>query len=175
MGRNPTGIDATDGAVWVANERDRTVTRIDLGGEPTRTIGGLQGVGFLTHDERGTIYASGWDYPTVWQIDPDRMEISQTYRVRTVAVGLAVGGGSLWALDRLANAVARVDLARATVAEEVRVGADPLKAVFEYGALWVANSDDGTVTVLRDGVSIPSTIRGMPRAFGIAAGEQACG
>jgi DNA-binding beta-propeller fold protein YncE len=89
--------------------------------------------------------------------------------VKTRALGLAVGGGSLWVVDRLANAVSRIDLARRRVEPPIAVGTDPLVLAFGFGALWVANSDDATVSVIRPGVPTPSTIHGPEKAFGIAA------
>jgi DNA-binding SARP family transcriptional activator/streptogramin lyase len=171
VGRHPSALVATEDAVWVANDRDRTLSRVDVRTGDVETIGGLPGVGFLTRDERGNVYASGWDYPLVWRVDPRKLEVVQRYRVRSRAVGLAVGGGSLWVVDRLVNAVTRIDLARGSVEDSVPVGADPLVAAFGFGALWVANSDDATVSVIRPGVDETDTVRVRDRPFGIAAGE----
>jgi DNA-binding SARP family transcriptional activator/DNA-binding beta-propeller fold protein YncE len=173
IGRNPGAVTATGGAVWVASERDRTISRIDLQTNHVDTIGDVNAAAFLTHDARGNIYASGWDYPQVLQIDPFRVEIVRTWRVRSRALGLAVGGGSLWVVDRLVNSVTRIDLARHRVAETIPVGADPLVDVFGFGAVWVGNSDDASVSVLRPGVSRPARIGGLSKVFGIAAGEGA--
>lgn len=173
VGREPSGIAATKDAVWVANERDRTLTRVDTRTHEQRTIGGLAGVGFVTRDDRGNIYASGWDYPYVWLVDPKKLEVVTRFRVRSRAVGMAVGGGSLWVVDRLANGVTRIDLARPRKPGFIRVGADPLVCAFGYGSLWVANSDLATVSVIRPGVSKAQTIVVSGQPFGIAAGEDA--
>jgi DNA-binding beta-propeller fold protein YncE len=170
VGRAPSGIDVTADAIWVSSETERKVARIDLQTHAVETIGMPHPVAFLTHDDEGNVYASGWDFPLVWEIDPNRVEIVHTWRVRTRALGLAVGGGSLWVVDRLANAVSRIDLARGRVEPAISVGADPLVLAFGFGAVWVANSDDGTISVIRPGVPVPATIRGVDRAFGIAAG-----
>jgi YVTN family beta-propeller protein len=171
VGRHPSALVATSDAVWVANNRDRTLSRVDVETGDVKTIGGIPGVGLLARDERGNIYASGWDYPFVWRIDPKRVEVVQRYRVRSRAVGLVVGGGSLWVVDRLVNSVTRIDLARGTVEGSVRVGRDPLVATFGFGALWVANADDATVSVIRPGVDEVDTVHVRERPFGIAAGE----
>jgi DNA-binding SARP family transcriptional activator/DNA-binding beta-propeller fold protein YncE len=173
VGREPSGIVATSDAVWVANERDRTLTRVDTRTQHKQTIGGLNGVGFVARDDHGNIYASGWDYPYVWRIDPRKVEVAERFRVRSRAVGMAIGGGSLWVVDRLVDGVTRIDLAEPKTATFVSVGADPLVAAFGYGALWVANSDDGTVSVIRPGVGRSQTIEVSAKPFGIAAGEGA--
>ena len=122
---------------------------------------------------RGNVYASAWDYPFVWRIDPATDEVVHRYRVRTRALGMAVDGGSLWVVDRLADALDRIDLARGMVTDVIPVGGDPLVLVSGYGAIWVANSDDASVSVIRPGVARPQTISDIFKPFGIAAGEGA--
>jgi YVTN family beta-propeller protein len=173
VGRLPGAIVATDRHVWVVNERDGTLSRVDPETGASETIGGLPSVGFLAVDNRGNVYASGWDAPFVWRIDGRQVAITKRFRVKTRAIGLAVGGGSLWVVDRLANAVSRIDLATAKVEDSVAVGADPLRTAIGFGALWVANSDDATVSVIRPGVAEPETIPVGGRPFGIDAGEGA--
>ena len=151
IGRDAAALEATRDALWIASERERAVSRIDLRTHAVKTIGEPHPVAFIAHDDRGNIYASGWDFPFVWQINPRTVQIVRQFKVKTRALGLAVGGGSLWVVDRLANAVTRIDLAQRRVAETVRVGVNPLASSFGYGALWVANGDSGTVSVIRPG------------------------
>lgn len=169
IGRDPTALDATADAVWIASERERTVARVDLRTGRLITIGEPHPVAFLTHDDRGNIYASGWDFPFVWQIDPRTVQITRTYRVKGHALGLSVGGGSLWAVNRFGNSVTRIDLAQRHVAEPIHVGVNPLASAFGYGALWVASGDSGTVAVIRPGAP-PIVVRGIPSPDGISAG-----
>jgi DNA-binding SARP family transcriptional activator/DNA-binding beta-propeller fold protein YncE len=169
----PNGIAATKNAIWVADEHDRTVTRIDIHSHQKRAIRSLTGVDFLTRDERGNLYASGFDYPYVWLIDPRTVQVTARYVVRSRAVGMAVGAGSLWVVDRLVNGVTRFDLAHPLKKSFVKVGTDPLVTAFGFRALWVANSDDGTVSVIRPGAATAHTILVSPKPFGIAAGEGA--
>ncbi len=170
IARDAVGLEPTAGALWVASERERTVSRVDLRTHAVKTIGEPHPVAFIAHDDRGNIYVSGWDFPFVWQIDPRTVQIVRSFRVKTRALGLAVGGGSLWVVDRLANAVTRIDLAQRRVAETIRVGLDPLDATFGYGALWVANQDSGTVSVIRPGAAKPIRVSGIPSPDGISAG-----
>jgi DNA-binding beta-propeller fold protein YncE len=171
VGREPAAVLAGKSALWVSNERDASLTRVDLHTHEIQTVGGVENIAFLARDSRGNIYASAWDYPFVWRIDPEAVEVVQRYRVRTRALDMAVSGGSLWVVDRLANAVDRIDLARGRVSDEIKVGADPLVLASGYGAVWVANSDEGTVSVIRPGVRRIQTVNGIFRPFGIAAGE----
>ena len=171
VARAATSLDATAHALWVASERERTVSRIDLVTRRVTTIGEPHPVTFLAHDDRGNIYASGFDFPFVWQIDPHTVQIVRSFRVRTRAVGLTSGGGSVWVVDRFANAVTRIDLAERRVAETIKTGVNPLGAAFGYGALWVANGDSGTVAVIRPGAQKPILVRDIPSPFGISAGD----
>jgi DNA-binding beta-propeller fold protein YncE len=173
VGRLPGAIAATAEHVWVVNERDGTVSRVNAETGAAQTIGRFPSVGFLTHDERGNVYASGWDAPFVWRIDPRSVTLTKRFRVRSRAIGVAVGGGSLWVVDRLVNSVSRIDLKSGRVEDSIGVGGDPLVAAFGFGALWVANSDDATVSVIRPGVARPETINVRSRPFGVAAGEGA--
>jgi streptogramin lyase len=173
VGREPAAVLAGKDVVWVSNERDATLTRVDLDTHAVETVGGVENIAFLTRDVRGNIYASAWDYPFVWRIDPQTAEVVSRYRVRTRALDMAVSGGSLWVVDRLANAVDRIDLARGSVRDMIKVGADPLVLASGYGAIWVANSDDASVSVIRPGVPGTQTITELPKVFGIAAGEGA--
>ena len=66
-----------------------------------KTIGEPHPVAFIAHDDRGNIYASGWDFPFVWQINPRTVQIVRAYRVKRHSAlelgrrrGLAVGGQS---------------------------------------------------------------------------------
>jgi DNA-binding SARP family transcriptional activator/DNA-binding beta-propeller fold protein YncE len=170
IARDAAGLDATPTALWIASERDSTVSRMDLGTYRLTTIGRPHPIAFITHDDRGNIYASGWDFPYVWQIDPRSVQYLHTYRVRKQALGLSAGGGSLWVVERSANSVARIDLAEHRVAETIKVGVNPLASAFGYGALWVANGDSGTIAVLRPGAPKPILVRGIPSPFGISAG-----
>jgi YVTN family beta-propeller protein len=172
VGRHPGAIAADGRYVWVVNDDDKTLSRFDTRTGQVQTIGGLPYVGLVALDGRGNVYVSGFDDPLVWQIDPHRLKIIRHYRVRSRAVGMAVGGGSLWVVDRLVNAITRIDLRTGKVAQTIPVGADPLFATFGYGTLWVTNSDDGTVSSIRPGVSKPDTITVDSRPFGIAAGER---
>ncbi len=170
VGRAPSGILVHGRYAWVANEGDRTLTQVDLETHTERTIGGVSGVGFLARDDAGNIYASGWDFPFVWRIGHASGEVDDRFRVRTRAVGLAIGGGFLFVVDRLANGVTSIGLAPPHAERFVHVGADPLLAAFGSGALWVANSDAGTVSVIRPGVERPHTIDVDPNPYGLAAG-----
>jgi YVTN family beta-propeller protein len=176
VGRSPSALIETKGVVWVANERDRTLSRVDTRSGKVRTIGGSTDVGFLARDEHGNVYASGWDYPYVWWVDPATGSLSRRFRVRWHAVGLAVGGGALWVVQRgpeLAGAVSRVDLARPRASRFFRAGLNTVAAVFADGDVWVAGAGDDAISVISPGVPKPETILVNSKPYSLAAGEGA--
>jgi class 3 adenylate cyclase/DNA-binding beta-propeller fold protein YncE len=174
VGRFPTGLVVTEDAIWVANEQDRTLTRIERESGDVSVVGGIAGATQLARDERGNVYVSSFDHPYVWRVDPERVQVVQRFHVRSRAVDLAVGGGFLWVLDRFANVVVRIDLAGRRANATVTVGSEPIDAAFGYGALWVANLGDASVSVLRLGLGRPDTVAlSTGRLFAVAAGEGA--
>ena len=172
VGRSPTGLVVTDDAIWVANEQDRVLMRIAKDSAEETIIGGIAGATSLARDERGNVYVSSFDHPYVWRIDPVQLEVVERFRVRTRAVDLELGGGFLWVLDRFANAVVRIDLARQKENVALSVASEPFAATFGYGALWVA-AGDGSVSILRLGLARPERLVLDPneRLIAIAVGE----
>jgi YVTN family beta-propeller protein len=176
VGRSPSALIEANGVVWVANEGDRTLSRVDTRSGKVRTIGGSTDVGFLARDEHGDVYASGWDYPYVWWVDPATGSLTRRFRVPWHAVGLAVGGGALWVAQRgpgLAGAVSRVDLARPKASRFIRVGLNTVAAVFAHGDVWLAGAGDDTLEVISPGVPRPEVISVGSKPYSLAAGEGA--
>jgi YVTN family beta-propeller protein len=96
--------------------------------------------------------------------------------VRWHAVGLAVGGGALWVVQRgpeLAGAVSRVDLARPRASRFIPVGTNTIAAVFADGDVWVAGGGDDTLRVISPGVPKPEEILVDSKPYSLAAGEGA--
>ncbi len=171
VGRNPSSIAATADYVWVVNDTDGTLSRVDTATKHVETIGRLPEVGIVTTDERGYAYVSGFDDALVSQVDPESLRVVKRYTVTSRATGLAVGGGSLWVVDRLVNKVKRVDLATGEIEGTFTVGADPIFAAFGYGALWVVNTDSVSTSVIRPGLTRVQTIPVPDRPLQVAVGE----
>jgi DNA-binding SARP family transcriptional activator/streptogramin lyase len=171
VGRNPGSIAATAKYVWVVNDMDGTLSRVDTATTSVETIGRLPEVGIVTTDERGNAYVSGFDDALVSQVDPRSLKVVKRYVVESRATGLAVGGGSLWVVDRLVNKVEQVDLATGKIIGTIPVGADPIFAAFGYGALWVVNTDSVDVSVIRPGIMRGQTISVPSRPLQVAVGE----
>ena len=172
VGRDPASVVATDRAVWVTSNYDPTLARVDLGSQSAKTVAGIAKPGALARDSSGDIYVLDVNGPmTVWRLDPRTAKVVQHYNLTGPGNGIAISGGSLWATDSATNTLDRFDLDGGHRSGGVKTGTDPLLVTSGYGALWVANTFDGTVSVIRPGVPGVQTLDGLRDVKGMAAGE----
>jgi DNA-binding beta-propeller fold protein YncE len=153
VGRRPDALAVGAGAVWVVNWRDRTISRIDATGA-VETIGGVPRADHLVVDG-DNLWVSSFDRSSVARINARTGEVVESLGVPSEhAEGLAVGGGYLWITNPATErgqgieTVSRVELRSGKVVSTIRVGTTPIFDAFGYGALWVANYDDDTVSVV---------------------------
>jgi DNA-binding beta-propeller fold protein YncE len=148
----PTAIAVGDDAIWVSDPGG-ALTRIDpaTGTRREVEIGGAP-VDLLAEGPRvwvgdigaGTVRALG---PDGWSTEPVALPGG--------VVRLAFGGGRLWA-SGLERTVTPVDPTTGDVGATVEVGEGPIGMAVVDGVLWIADSDDGTVSrVPVDGASRP--------------------
>jgi class 3 adenylate cyclase/DNA-binding beta-propeller fold protein YncE len=164
VGRKPGAVAVGAGAVWAVNWQDRTVTRIAPSGA-VETIGGVPRADNLAVDG-DNVWVSSLDRSSVARINARTGEVVASLRVPSQrAEGLAVGGGYLWITSPATvrgegiETVSRVDLRSGRVVSRIPVGKTPLFDTFGEGALWVANYDDDTVSVVSAGSPSAQTIR----------------
>ena len=108
VGAGPTGIAVADGAVWVVNADDATITRIDahtgeLVGEPI-AVGGQPvavaiGAGAVWVADR---WSGDADRPGVERI------VGKPIAVEGSPLSLAVGEGAVWVANPFNSTVARI-------------------------------------------------------------------
>jgi DNA-binding SARP family transcriptional activator/DNA-binding beta-propeller fold protein YncE len=163
VGREPDSVAVGAGAVWVVNRKDRTVSKID-GSGAVATIGGVPFADHLAVDGEN-VWISSFDRSSVARIDARTGEVVASLGVPSRhAEGLAVGGGYLWITNPATvrgqgvETVSRVDLSSGKVVSRIPVGKTPIFNTFGDGALWVANYDDATVSVVRPGSRGAETI-----------------
>jgi len=146
VGRAPAGVTDDGRGVWVTNELDDTVTRIDPRTnrvvETARVGDGPTGVTATS----GAIWVANGEDGTVSRIDPRANHVVATIRVGRRPRGLTGGHGSLWVTNELDDTVSRIDPATNKVAEIIPVGAGPAGLAYGEGAVWVANNLDQTVS-----------------------------
>jgi peptide/nickel transport system substrate-binding protein len=145
VGRGP-GAMTTDGrSVWVANERDGTVSHIDRrrkqvgtitpGGTPTALAFGA-----------GSLWVADGEGRQVAQVDPVQNKVLQRIDAANAPRSLALAGGALWVVSGVDGSVHRIKLDRPQAARAVRLGARATAIAAGAGALWVASEEAGTVT-----------------------------
>jgi hypothetical protein len=111
----------------------------------------------------------------LWRVDPGTNEIVDVVELPLVhksVEAFAVGAGSLWIPDGADDAVLRIDQSTSAVQNTIRVGRQPIAAVFANGAVWVANGRDGTVSRIDpDTLDVSTTtVGGTPTGI-VAAGD----
>ena len=163
VGRQPDAVAVGAGAVWVVNFKDRTVSRIRPTGA-AETIGGILRADQLAVDG-DNVWVSSLNRSTVSRIDARTGEVVASLGLPSKdAEGLAVGGGYLWITSPAVirgegvETVSRVDLRSHKVLSRIRVGKTPIFNTFGEGALWVANYDDDTLSVVGAGSRGAQTI-----------------
>jgi YVTN family beta-propeller protein len=149
VGIRPGPVAAGEGAVWVGNLEDRSLSRIDpesatvvknvrLPATPSAIAVGVGAV-WVVNGRLGTLY----------QVDPSFNEVARGRRVGTRAVtfiegGVAVQRNSVWAAFG-DSTLARVDGTSLHVAGLTSAGEGPAGVVTAFGSVWVSNSGDATV------------------------------
>jgi YVTN family beta-propeller protein len=153
VGIRPGGVTVGEGSVWVANQEDKTLSRIDartrtvlrtipLGATPTGVAAGKDAV-WVAEGASGALA----------RVNPQFNEVTKTIENLAGAIrvsggpkgSVAVGGGSVWAAYG-STAVARVDAVSNRVIATGYAGFAASAIAFGEGALWIANQTDNTVS-----------------------------
>ena len=143
VGSSPSGITTGNGAVWVVNSLDGTVSRIDPKKDAVvQTIDVGNGPASIVY-AAGSVWVANTGDETITKINADN---GKAKTLQIAASELAFGDGTLWASQRTANRVVRIDPAKGNVVQIIPVGNAPSGLAFGSGAAWVANSLDGTVS-----------------------------
>jgi YVTN family beta-propeller protein len=137
VGNDPSGITVGDGATWVADDWDNTVSRIDSTGGVSAiiTVGpGASGIAVGA----GAVWIAGTQADTLVRIDPSTDTVRTTIAVGSRPRGVAFGDGSVWVANSGDGTVSRVDPQTNRVATTIRVGQSPQALVVAAGSVWVS-------------------------------------
>jgi ABC-type branched-subunit amino acid transport system substrate-binding protein len=162
------------GAVWAVNP-DGSVSRIDpKSGRLMATIETKQLAWTIAAGDGG-VWFLGFDGPTgVTEIDTRRNRVGRTIPVGASGLmGVAVGGGSVWAAADQEGVVWRIIPEQSPVTRTIDVGRGVTFVTFGEGALWTGNYVDGTVARVDPGTSkVTATASvGAPQALAAGAGS----
>jgi peptide/nickel transport system substrate-binding protein len=178
VGDGPTAVAFGEGAVWVTNADDRTVSRINPAtglADPKPIAANAVGRGIAVGG--GSVWVTDESSRTVARIDPSSNSVAGTVPVGNGPSGIAFGAGAVWVANSLDGTVSRIDPASATVTGLVHVGGAPNGVAVGKQAVWVSaefgerlvNIDPKT-NPLRIAKSI--SIENRPK--GVAVGEGGC-
>jgi YVTN family beta-propeller protein len=131
--------------VWVANEGDDTVNRIDpTTGTVTRKVqvgGRPDGIAVGPH----AVWVANSQDGTVTRIDPSTGQPGGPIAVGSGPAGIAITAGAVWVANSLDLTVSKIDPATGRVTDTIGVGDGPGTIVAAQNALWVSDEFAATL------------------------------
>ena len=162
VGARPGAVAAGEGAVWVANRDDETVSRIDAA--TRRSVGTVPVLGHPSDVavDSGSVWVALGNLAKLRRIDAGFNEtdnpisvFKDAYPAPTIETEIAVGAGAVWYLWGLST-IARVD---ARTGEAHQAGLDDFQLVFQagqpttfydvavaFGSVWLPNRVANSLT-----------------------------
>jgi streptogramin lyase len=133
----PSGVVFANGAVWLANSSDETVTRFDpatfTSGPNARIRIGRQPVA-IAYGE-GALWTANADH-TVTRIDP-ASHATATIPVGVVPAGIAAGEGAVWVAGSNGTVV-QIDPGERRIVRRIRLGNPAAGIAVGGGSVWVS-------------------------------------
>jgi YVTN family beta-propeller protein len=170
VGAQPTALTVGEGAVWVANSGDGTVSRIDPATDQvvaTIEVGGQDSNFDITSGDGAVWVTTAGDL--VQRIDPETNEVVATVDV-PAPIHPATGFGAVWVSDYDAGSVTRIDSAANDVAAMIPVpGSDPHGIAILGDSIWATIDDTGDVVRI-DPVTNQATAAWRTGSFGDLVG-----
>jgi peptide/nickel transport system substrate-binding protein len=159
VGNGPADIAIGEGAVWVTNRFDGTVSRIDPsgGGVVKEITVGLDPSGIAVGF--GSVWVALAGSNEVVRVDPKTNEPLAAIDVGNVPGALVASLDAVWVVNTLADSVSRIDPGTNLEVEAIPVGDGPSDIAYAEGAVWVANESDGTLSRIDPGSPTVPTIR----------------
>jgi YVTN family beta-propeller protein len=157
VSRNPVALAAGGGSVWVAHA-DGHVTAVDARTDDVRErkLGGsLTGLTYAMD----RVWVTDLEHDELVEVDPETLKVQDRIDIPDGAVRVARGPGrALWVTNTEDTVSVVVD-GRVSAVHEVGLG--PIGLASDGRTVWVANSDDDSVTGLR------SAERGASRTISV--------
>ncbi len=146
VGANPTGIAYGAGSLWVTNQSEGTVIRLNpqsLRKDATIPVGaGPAGIAFGD----GAVWVANSIDGTLSRINvDDHIVTSHTIDPKGGANGVAVDGRTVWVSNQYAGTLSEVDTRRFTLVGTVPTGGAPFGLAVSGDRLWFATASAGTV------------------------------
>jgi ABC-type transport system substrate-binding protein/DNA-binding SARP family transcriptional activator/DNA-binding beta-propeller fold protein YncE len=172
VGRGP-GAMTTDGrSVWVANERDGTVSRIDRGRDQVVTIA-VGGAPAALAVGAGSLWVADGEGRQVAQLDPVANKVLRRIEAANAPRSLALAENALWVVSGVDGSLSRIELDRSPAGRAVPLGARVTAIAAGAGAIWAASEESGTITRIdpRSGAVVASIpVGNAPSALAVGGG-----
>ena len=139
VGNGPSAIATGAGAVWVTDDTDNTVARIDPAS--ANAVTGTTPVGrgpTAVATGGGAVWVANTQDDTVYRVDPGSAAVTHTTRVGRRPTGVAVGEGAVWVANSLSGTVSRIDPRSGRVEATVEIGEAPQGVTVSHGLVWVS-------------------------------------
>jgi DNA-binding beta-propeller fold protein YncE len=169
-------IAAGEGAVWVTNEGQRALIRIDPHDPQTNIPTPVLDAEDFEHAPGGVTTGGGFVWvvagPRVLKIEPRTGEVAGAATTRFVGREVAFGEGYIWVTHTADDRISKVDR-RTLEVVAITVGNGPVAVAAGEGFAWVANSEDRTLSRVDpasgDVLSIP--VGNPPEDLTVSAGS----
>lgn len=170
--RAPTGVAAGDGAVWVTNANDASVSRVDAStGTVRQTIPvGSSPSGIALG--AGSVWVANHDDATVSRIDPSTNGVVQSISVGNGPTAVAYGERTVWVANSNDRTLSQLDPITGAKRKTTRTDAVGRGVAVGAGSVWV--TDESTKTVARVDAKtgeVTDTVNVGNGPSGIAYGE----
>lgn len=166
VGTRPGPVTAGAGSVWVANLDDQSLSRVDPATKSVvRTIPLQSPASGLTADQKMVwiVAGSSTDSGALTRVDPEFNSVRSTRRIPAATIfpnvspSATLAFGDLWVVD-WDGLVLRLDPETEKTLATVDVGNAPSAIAAGAGAVWVANTFDGTVSRIDPANVVTATI-----------------
>ena len=160
---NPVRLAVSPNAVWVLEQGLGKVRRIDPTlAKPSGTVEGIDG--FSIAATRTAVWLGG--RTGVTRIDPETDHVLEPVHVSGVVtsatMSITTGASGVWFVGSSQPTLFRISPSANAVANTSPVGAGPSGVAVGDGAVWVANSRDGTVSRVDPDGSVDTVRLGSP-------------
>ena len=170
----PTSVARGEGAIWVTNANDGTVSRID---PVTRSVRQTVRVGSGPSGiavGAGAVWVANHGDGTVSRIDPETNTVVDTIAVGNNPTAVAFGEGSVWVTNSADRTLSRIDPANGRVVRTIKTDAVGRGIAVGGGSVWITDESSRSVVRLNPETNaVAETISVGNGPTGIAFGQRA--
>ncbi len=138
-GTKPRGLALSYDSLWISDEDNGTVTRLDplnMATLSTINVGAKpQGIGAGF----GSIWVPNWQSGTVSRLDPEQNRVAHVISVGAGPTQAAVGFGAVWVTCEKSSSVVRIDPTTNDLVATIFTNGKPVAVATGEGGVWVEN------------------------------------